>query len=72
MPKNRRAADVGSPSTVGVDEGDVSDESFRHANVSLMPEENDNNKMAAALPQMNVKTEMMQPPSYLKVVNRPI
>ena len=52
------------------DNGEVTDDSFRNANLSLMPEDTDNVKLAAVMPQMNVKAEMQ--PSNLKVVNRPL
>ena len=47
----------------------MTDDSFKNANVSLMPGE-DNTKMAATLPQMEVKGEMQ--PKHFKLVNRPV
>ena len=47
----------------------MTDDSFRNTNVSLMPEDVDNVKLAASLPNMNVKIAMN--PNGLKVVNRP-
>ena len=66
--KNRRSKVVGGSSQV--DDGDVTDESFRNANLSLMPDEVDDSKMAAAMPNMKIKAEMQ--PATLKVLNRPL
>ena len=66
--KNRRSKVVGGASQV--DDGDVTDESFRNANMSLMPDEVDDSKMAAVMPNMKIKAEMQ--PATLKVLNRPL
>lgn len=47
---------------------DVTDDSFRNPNVSLMPEDVDA-KLAASLPNMNIKGAMK--PNSMKVVNKP-
>ena len=52
------------------DEGDVTDDSFKNANLSLMPEDMAASKLAAALPETKVKAEIQ--PNNLKVVNRPL
>ncbi len=51
------------------DEGDVTDDSFRNPNLTMMPEDADNAKLAANMPEMKVKAEMQ--PTNMKIVNRP-
>ena len=52
------------------EEGDVTDDSFRCANLSLMPEDADNAALANVLPAMKIKAELQ--PSKLKLVNMPM
>ena len=52
------------------DDGDVTDDSFKNANLSLMPEDMAASKLAAALPETVVKAELQ--PKNLKIVNRPL
>lgn len=40
------------------DDGEVTDDSFRNANLSLMPEDMGASKLAAALPETVVKAEL--------------
>ena len=50
-----------------LDDGDVTDDSFRNPNLSIIPEDA-STKMAAALPETRVKAGMQ--PNSLKIVNR--
>ena len=52
------------------DDGDVTDDSFRNANLSLMPEDADNARLANVLPAMKIKAELQ--PSKHKMVNMPM
>ena len=70
--KNRRkkVINVDVEAASADDDGDVTDDSFRNANLSLMPEDMAASKLAAALPETKVKAEMQ--PTNLKIVNRPL
>ena len=72
MAKNRRKkvinVDVEAASVE--DDGEVTDDSFKNANLSLMPEDMAASKLAAALPETKVKAEIQ--PTNLKIVNRPL
>lgn len=47
----------------------MTDDSFKNPNVSLMPEDVESVKLAASLPNMNIKGAMQ--PKSMKVVNKP-
>ena len=51
------------------DDDDVTDDSFKNPNVSLMPEDVENVKLAASLPNMTIKGAMQ--PKTMKIVNKP-
>lgn len=70
MAKNRRRGVIKVDASSVEDDGDVTDDSFRNANLSLMPEDTDSSKLAAALPETKVKAEMQ--PTNMKIVNRPL
>ena len=72
VPKNRRKAIISvTEETKGSTMSDsvVTDDSFRNANLSLMPEDSGTAKNAATMPEMKVKA-VIQP--NLKLISRPI
>ena len=58
--KNRRkkVINVDVEAASAEDDGDVTDDSFKNANLSLMPEDMGASKLAAALPETKVKAEI--------------
>ena len=69
MPKKRRK--VIKIHTSDDEDDDVTDDSFKNTNLSLMPEDAENAKMAGTLPNMIVKEGAMTA-NNMKVVNRPL
>ena len=67
MPKKRRK--VIKIHTSDDEDDDVTDDSFKNTNLSLMPEDAENAKMAGTLPNMIVKEGAMTA-NNMKVVNR--
>ena len=70
--KNRRkkVINVDIEAAPADDDDDVTDDSFKNANLSLMPQDTAASMLAAALPETKVKAEIQ--PTNLKVVNRPL
>ena len=58
MAKNRRKKVINVDVASAEDDGDVTDDSFKNANLSLMPEDMHASKLAAALPETKVKAEI--------------
>ena len=69
MPGRRRKVPKVHTDEDDDEDDDVTDDSFKNTNVSLMPEDTEPTKLAASLPEMEIKRRM-QPPSTLKIVNR--
>ena len=58
---------VSGGAAANVNDDDVTDDSFKNTNLSLMPEDVDNSKLAAALPETKAKIGMQA--KNLKIVN---
>ena len=73
MLENRRKGaangSIGGAAASDTNEGSVTDDSFKNTNLSLMPEDVDNTKLAAALPETKAKVGMQA--KNLKIVNKP-